>query len=371
MFLKWADDFDGARMILEALCRDAADEGDESSLPDILEHLAVLELWAGDWERAARYANRCVEAAQLTGQTVVVGLNRCTRGLVNAHLGLAALARSDAEAGLAFAEERGDPWVAGWGFRVLGFLELSLGRLADASQHLSRADDVAESIGLREPGQWRFHADHLEVLMGLGELGRAGELLARFEERARVTGRPWPLATAARSRALLLAAQQDPDGAAAAIEQALAHHEHLAMPFELGRTLLAQGQLRRRAKQKRAARESLQQARQIFERLGAPLWAERAGAELARIGLRPPAPLGLTPTEKRVAELAAAGHTNREIAQALFLSVHTVEDNLRRIYGKLGIRSRTELAARSSARLSAPTLRAALSLPQVIRPPSQ
>jgi DNA-binding CsgD family transcriptional regulator len=72
-----------------------------------------------------------------------------------------------------------------------------------------------------------------------------------------------------------------------------------------------------------------------------------------------------------VAELAAAGHTNREIAQALFLSVHTVEDNLRRIYGKLGIRSRTELAARSSARLSAPTLRAALRLPQVIRPPSQ
>ena len=371
VFLKWADDFDGARVILEALCRDAADEGDESSLPDILEHLAVLELWAGDWERAARYANRCVEAAQWTGQAVVVGLNRCTRGLVNGHLGLADQARSDAEAGLAFAEERGDPWVAGWGFRVLGFLELSLGRLADASQHLSQADDVAESIGLRAPAQWRFQADHLEVLIGLGELGRARVLLARFEERARVTSRPWPLATAARSRALLLAAQQDPDGAAVAIEQALAHHQHLAMPFELGRTLLAQGQLRRRAKQKRAARESLQQARQIFERLGAPLWAERAGAELARIGLRPRAPLGLTPTEERVAELAAAGHTNREIAQALFLSVHTIEDNLRRIYGKLGIRSRTELAARSSARLSAPTLRTELGMPQVIPPPSQ
>jgi DNA-binding CsgD family transcriptional regulator len=119
------------------------------------------------------------------------------------------------------------------------------------------------------------------------------------------------------------------------------------MPFELGRTLLVQGQLRRRAKQKRAARESLQEARLVFERLGAPLWTERAAAELARIGLRPPAPLGLTPTEKRVAELAAAGRTNREIAQAMFLSVHTVEDNLRRVYGKLGIRSRTELAAKS------------------------
>ncbi len=219
----------------------------------------------------------------------MISLNRCARGLVNAHLGLADLARCDAEAGLVFAEERADPWVAGWGFRVLGFLELSLGRLADASRYLSRVDDIAESIGLREPSQSRFHADHLEALIGLGELGRAGDLLARFEERAERNGRPWPLATSARSRALLLAAQQNPDGAAAAIEQALGHHQRLAMPFELGRTLLAQGQLRRRPSRS-GRRESLQEARQIFERLGAALWAERATAELARIGLRPPAP---------------------------------------------------------------------------------
>jgi DNA-binding CsgD family transcriptional regulator len=347
LFLKWADDFDGARPILTAMCQDAADEGDESSLPDLLEQLAELELWAGDWERAARYANECVEAAQWTGQAVVISLNRCVRGLVNAHLGLADQARSDAQAGLAFAEERADPWVAGWGWRVLGFLELSLGRLADASQNLSRADTVAESIGLREPAQWRFRADQLEALIGLGELSRATELLAPFEEQARAAGRPWALATSARSRAMLLAARQNPDGAAAAIELALAHHQHLAMPFELGRTLLTQGRLRRRTKQKRAARESLQQALHIFEQLGAPLWMERTIAELARIGLRPAAPLDLTSTEKRVAELAAVGHTNREIAQALFLSVHTVEDNLRRIYRKLGIRSRTELAAKT------------------------
>jgi tetratricopeptide (TPR) repeat protein len=245
LFLMWADDFDGARAILEADRQDAADEGDGSSLPDILWKLAELELWAGDWQRAADYANKCVEAAEWTEQAVVISLNRCARGLVNAHLGLADLACCDAEAGLAFAEERADPWVAGWGFRVLGFLELSLGRLADASRYLSRVDDIAESIGLREPGQWRFHADHLEALIGLGKLGRAGDLLARFEERACRNGRPWPLATSARSRALLLAAQQDTDGAAAAIGQALAHHQRLAMPFELGRTLLTQGQLQR------------------------------------------------------------------------------------------------------------------------------
>src|SRR5262249_47097906 len=184
-----------------------------------------------------------------------------------------------------------------------------------------------------------------EALTGLGELDQAGELLARFEERAQATGRAWALATAARCQALLLAAHGDQDGALAAAEQALAHHEQVPMPFERGRTLLTQGQIRRRAKQKRAARDSLQQALQIFDRLGAPLWADRAGAELARIGLRPPAPLDLPPTEERIAELVAAGHTNREVAQTLFLSVHTIEDNLRRVYRKLGIRSRTELAA--------------------------
>lgn len=344
-FLKYTDDFAGARVILEAARRQAVDEGDESSLPDILGHLAELELWAGDWEQAACYAQECVQVAERTRQETLIGVNLYCRGLVNAHLGRADLARADAEAGLASGEQRGDPWVTGINLWVLGFLELSLGRLTETDRHLSRAWDIGESIGLREPGQWRFHADHLEALAGLGELGRAGDLLTRFEERARATNRAWALATAARSRALLLAARGDLDGAAAALDQALAHHEHLPMPFELGRALLAQGQLRRRAKQKRAARESLQAALEIFERLGAPLWAGRARAELRRIGLRPPAPLELTPTEERVAELVCAGHTNREVAQALFLSVHTVEDNLSRIYRKLEVRSRTELAA--------------------------
>src|SRR5262249_19847699 len=97
-------------------------------------------------------------------------------------------------------------------------------------------------------------------------------------------------------------------------------------------------------------RDSLQQALQIFERLGAPLWADRARAELARIGLRPPAPLDLTPTEERIAELVAAGHTNREVAQTLFLSVHPIEDNLRRGYRKPGTRPRTDLAAKRPGR---------------------
>src|SRR6266508_5017453 len=138
----------------------------------------------------------------------------------------------------------------------------------------------------------------------------------------------------------------DLERAFAAFDDALAAHERSVHPFEHARTLLALGATQRRAKRRAAARATLEQALGIFQRLGAPLWAEKARAELARIGGRAPAPLALTTTEERVAEMVAAGSTNREVADALFLSVHTVEANLKRIYRKLGIRSRTELASR-------------------------
>ena len=154
------------------------------------------------------------------------------------------------------------------------------------------------------------------------------------------------LAQAARCRGLLAAAQGDLDRAATAMEDALDHHARVAQPFDLARTMLAKGQVQRRQKSKRPARETLNQALAIFDRLGAPLWAEKARAELGRIGGRAPSPTGLTPTEWQVAELVGQGMTNREVATALFVSEHTVRANLKRIYGKLGVRSRTELAAR-------------------------
>jgi DNA-binding NarL/FixJ family response regulator len=120
-----------------------------------------------------------------------------------------------------------------------------------------------------------------------------------------------------------------------------------AMPFELGRTLLVLGAAQRRAKQRRAARESLAEALALFERLGAPLWAAKARAELGRIAGRPPAGDALTPAEARIAERVARGLSNREVAAELVIEVHTVEAALTRIYSKLGVRSRAELARRS------------------------
>jgi DNA-binding NarL/FixJ family response regulator len=115
------------------------------------------------------------------------------------------------------------------------------------------------------------------------------------------------------------------------------------MPLELGRTLLVKGQIERRSKRKRAARESFHEALETFVSIGARLWAERARAEIERTGVRHQTGDALTPTELRVAELAADGLTNKRIADAVFISAKTVEANLARVYLKLGIRSRAEL----------------------------
>jgi DNA-binding CsgD family transcriptional regulator len=226
---------------------------------------------------------------------------------------------------------------------ALGFLELSLANPRAAREHLMQAWKLHRSWGIGEPAMFPFVADYVEALIDLGE-DQASEVLDWLEERGRALDRPWALAVAARYRGLMAAADGDFKTAFASLDQALKEHERLPMPFELGRTMLVLGAIRRRAKQKRPAREALEEALAIFERLGAPLWAEKARSELARIGGRRSVAGQLTEAEARVAKLAAAGRTNREIADTLFMSVRTVEGHLSRSYAKLGVRSRTDLA---------------------------
>jgi DNA-binding CsgD family transcriptional regulator len=153
------------------------------------------------------------------------------------------------------------------------------------------------------------------------------------------------LTIASRCRALLRAATGEIERADTELEHALELHERLGEPFERARTLLVRGTIQRRARKKRAARESLQAALAVFDSLGARLWSDNARAELTRLGGRAPGPGALTPTEERVASLVAAGRTYREVADELFISPKTVQWNLSKIYRKLGIRSRGELAA--------------------------
>jgi DNA-binding CsgD family transcriptional regulator len=170
-------------------------------------------------------------------------------------------------------------------------------------------------------------------------------VLDAWEVDAVRVGREWVLAHATRCRGLVAAARGDIEQALSVLEQALAKHEAVGDPFGRGRALLALGVVRRRARQKRAAREAIEAALAGFEDLGAVSWADKARAELGRVGGRTRVE-GLTPAERRVADLVTEGRTNREVAATLFLGERTVASHLTRIYAKLGVRSRMELARR-------------------------
>ena len=159
---------------------------------------------------------------------------------------------------------------------------------------------------------------------------------------------PDPLTTAlaTRCRGLLAAARGDQAAAVTALTDALVMHDRFSPhPLERARTLLDLGGVQLHLHQRAAARTTLSAALGVFESIGTPFWAARTRAELARISGRPPAPTDLTATELRVAELVAAGRTNKEAAAQLFVSVRAIESTLTKAYAKLGVRSRTELAA--------------------------
>jgi DNA-binding CsgD family transcriptional regulator len=190
----------------------------------------------------------------------------------------------------------------------------------------------------------RFIPDAIEASILLGRLDEAESLLGRLERRAQRLVRTSALAASARCRALLACARGDLVSALTTLDVALAHADRTSIPFDRARTLLVQGEVLRRAKRRREARATLEAAQRELERLGAVLWSDRARAGLARVGGRAPARDELTPAQRRIAALVAEGRPTKEVAAQLFLSPKTVEGHLSRIYGKLGVRSRAELA---------------------------
>jgi DNA-binding CsgD family transcriptional regulator len=350
MLLEWAGDLDAARSTLTALRDTVLARGDEHTLGYVAHHLGRVECLAGNWELASRYAAECFESTVQTAQEDLRSFALTIRALVDAHLGRVAETRAATDEGLPLALALGVVPAHLEMLAIRGFLEYSLGEAREAHRFLGPLPRAVAEAGFGEPALFRFHGDAIETLLALGEHDAATALLAELEEQARATGGVWALTIASRCRALLSAAAGDSDAAYASLDRALELHEQLQEPFERGRTLLVRGTLQRRNRKKRAARESLTQALAVFDDLGARLWAERARAELRRIGGRAPATLGaLTPTEERVAALVAAGGTYREVADALFISPKTVQWNLSKIYRKLGVRSRAELAAKLAA----------------------
>jgi DNA-binding CsgD family transcriptional regulator len=346
----WMDDLDPARSTFVDLTKRSREASDEGTLAVLLFMLAQVECSAGHWSDAAAYAEESCEITAWTGHLPYRALALSAKALIEAHLGRVETARAAAEEGLDLARRSGLVQASQFNLAALGFLELSLDNPKETNTILWPLVEGVLTVGIREPGVLRFVPDEIEALIAIGETDTARSILEPFAVQAERLGRTWALATAERGRGLLHASVGELPEALAAFDRALEHHARLDEPFELGRTLLAQGQAIRRVKKWGLARESLGRSLEIFERLGAALWADKATSEMGRIGGRAPGPLDLTPTEQEVAELVGRGLTNREVANALFLSVSTVEANLRRIYRKIGVRSRTELSRRLTER---------------------
>jgi DNA-binding CsgD family transcriptional regulator len=307
-----------------------------------LTYLVELECREGNYQRALRHAH---EAEALWEGGEGVALTLVGRVLVEAHLGNIEAARAAGLRSIELARERLVDTVARTE-AALGLLELSLGNFAATVDRLHILVTLPSGEPLRDAVAFRAAANVVEALLGLGRTDEAKELTERVERRARSADLPSWVAAAFRCRALVLAELGDVSGARAAIGKAKTVHTHHFEPFEHARTLLAAGAIGRRAKRKAEAREDLECARSTFERLGTRLWRERAQLELERTGVYR-AGGELSAAERQVAELAASGATNKEIAAALFMSVKTVEAHLSRVYRKLNVRSRTELTSHS------------------------
>ena len=352
--LTWVDEFAEACELLDSLRKRSEERAEESALPWILAQLCWSEFLAGRWDEAERHAQEGIELAAQADQEPQRLFALAVRGLVRAARGDADGGGADAETALALAPEHGVMFATILGACGMSLLELSHERFDAVHELLSPLGARLEEGGVREPGSVRFLPDEVEALIALGRLDEAAARLDTLERQAVHLHRASALAAAGRCRGLLAAASGDLDDAVAALERALGEHDRVSMPFERARTLLALGLVQRRAKRKRAAREALEQALAIFEQLGARLWAEKARAELGRISGRPAATGELTETERRIAALAAEGLSNKEIASALFVTPKTVGTQLSRIYRKIGVHSRTELARHMSSERETP-----------------
>jgi DNA-binding CsgD family transcriptional regulator len=341
----WVGNVDEALPRLLAVRTDVLESGQETAVPFLSLFLVVASLWQADLASAARYAEESWDTAALTDEPVARALALTVRALVDAYGGRLERAREQALRALQlFQESRWTLYIT-WPLWALGFLELSGGNAAGVDTFLGPLSEGITSMEGVEPILGLFLPDEIEALVTLGDLERARRFTRWLEGGGKTLDRPWAVATGARCRALVAAAEGDLQLAHTELDRALTAHARLSMPFELGRTLLVKGQIHRRGKQKRLADSALRDALRIFEGAGAPLWTERARTELARIGLRPRAPAELTQTERRVAELAATGMTNRQVATAAFLAPKTIDNVLGRVYRKLGIASRAELGA--------------------------
>lgn len=320
-----------------------ADERGEGRFEAVL-HLqrCEIELRAGDCHAAAALLDEWNERTAMED----MGFERARiEALLAAVRGL----DEDAARWAADAIARSGLGESGWdgleALRARGIAALLGREPGRAVENLGAVWEHTRREGVEDPGAFPVAPDLVEGLVELERLDEAAAVTARLGELAEAQDHPWGLATAGRCDALIRLASPAPDDAAAAdLEAAAVSYAALGLRFDQARSLLALGRALRRRKRWAAARRALEESAELFQANGSTGWAKQARAETHRVGARRPGRKGdLTPAEERAVALAARGLSNKEIARALFVSVHTVEVHLSHAYAKLGVRSRAQL----------------------------
>ena len=314
------------------------------AMPAALWHLAREQATTSAWTEAEANYTAVVRLAEELGQTTEQVMALAGLCWLESRQGRPEACRGHVDEVLGNPATTHLHMAEAWVRYALGDLELSLGEPARAVSTLRGLVSMLEVHELADADLVPA-AELVDGLLRLGEVGEARAVASAYERAAREKGQPWSLARAERARGLLA----DDGTAPACFDAALEAHAATVDRFELARTRLAYGERLRRAAMRRRAREQLRAALDDFEDLGAARWAERTAAELAATGetvLRRGADprSSLTPQELQVCLLLVEGRTTREAAAALFLSPKTVEYHLRKVYTKLGIGSRSELA---------------------------
>ena len=298
---------------------------------------------------------RLAEARELLSRAaqdtpwLVAGIPWALLGLAHVHFELddpvAAEGCSTQIEAIIGAEGETLPLLRLWLWRVQAALALQRHDTDAACRLMDRARDGVERSGTYEPTTVPWHPVAIAAYVHAGRLEDAQTVIDSLEATFAASRNRWPRAIAARGRALLAERAGDRAGAQAHFADALAWHQPLPMPLEHAETLLAYGSFLRRAGTPARARELLGQAAQLATACGASRLARLTIDELHTAGGRRPkrAPGQLTPIEQRVANLAASGLTNTDIATQLTISPRTVEHHLTRVYATLGITSRRSL----------------------------
>ncbi len=315
--------------------RAARDAGELRALDANLWLLGLIELAVGDLVACGRTIEQVRELRRAMGYDAEQVVNAAYLAWVGAPL-----AQVEAMAEGAAA--------SGWG----GVWSITMHAVAVrliAEGHYRDAFERLEPMVARNFLQvtYRHLPDYVEAGARAGRPELVRSALAKLEHQAAVSGMPWIRGIAARSAAILAS---DEDAEPLYLE-AIAQLRTTVAVADLGRAHLVYGEWLRRMKRRREAREQLREALAIFERAGAVAFAERARTELAATGehvphREPGAEAGLTPRESTIAGLAAAGRTNAEIGATLFVSANTVDYHLRKVFRKLGVTSRRQLAER-------------------------